>query len=661
MQIPARRIKHLLLTATIASGTALAQSNSASPSASPSPSAAPTPTNGVAPAPGDNAAKPPAADSANSTTSTALDYLYNRKPQKGTAGAQAAEANEHAKDKARAADALGLGGISNPQLRAKFEKYLGMSEVSPNDLASYAQEIQKVSALLEANKTFEAWKELRGMGRYQAIDAGVSIELANRIESIWNTGKASSHIDSNNAKLREEIKLANSNADLMSTGIRKEEIVLKRQENQGRSAQNKASNNGGVPKADGGGDSGLPVIPSTQGIEGRLQLTEEYLHSLEAKAKIKLNELKAQKLFEKAKADFSDYTKTLYTSGRHQHVILAADFYRKLFDEEGYPVEMANEVNASLEIARDVAASIDVFRYKMGRNALAAATSRLEEAFVTSEFQPPLLGLERSLKEKVSDYLTRLDNMQNLIEARDFGPLETLLAETRQAAVDFDATKPMALVNAVKLESKLHLGKARLAAQQGDLKTAMDEFQEAATAWPGNPALQDSSTAFFDTQDVKNQSTTEFDRLTAENNWRAIFEKQLGFAATVRGDAKREDQLKGALEKIRKAEIAAEKANLMRNAGDVFGAWETIEAAAKDLPNDNKLNGLRAELAGKGAEFVAAINKARDAETRTELGFSLTWYAVAQRFYPASSMANEAIKRLSKRILEGGGKPTGSL
>ena len=77
------------------------------------------------------------------------------------------------------------------------------------------------------------------------------------------------------------------------------------------------------------------------------------------------------------------------------------------------------------------------------------------------------------------------------------------------------------------------------------------------------------------------------------------------------------------------------------------------------MPNDNKLNDLRADLAGKGAEFVSAINKAKDAETRSELGFSLTWYAVAQRYYPASTMANEAIERLSKKIL--GGEKTSTL
>jgi predicted Zn-dependent protease len=297
---------------------------------------------------------------------------------------------------------------------------------------------------------------------------------------------------------------------------------------------------------------------------------------------------------------------------------------------------------------------VEVFRFKSEKNELAAATARLQEAFTTSEFQPPVLGLERSEKQKVEDYITRLDKMQNLIEAHDFGPLENLIDETKNAVADFDATKPLALVNAVKLESKLHLGKAKLSAQQGDLKTAMDEFQEAAKAWPANPDLQDSSTAFFNSQDTKSQSTTEFDRLVGESNYREIFDKQLLFATAVHGDSKREEQLKDARVKIKNAEIATEKANVMRNAGDVDGAWETIELAAKDLPNDNKLNALRADLAGKGAEFVEAINKAKDAETRSDLGYSLTWYAVAQRYYPASVMANEAIDRISKQILKSG-------
>ena len=206
-------------------------------------------------------------------------------------------------------------------------------------------------------------------------------------------------------------------------------------------------------------------------------------------------------------------------------------------------------------------------------------------------------------------------------------------------------------MNAVKLDSQLRLGQAKLAAQQGDQKTAMEDFQAAAEAWPCNPDLQDKATIFFNTQDVKTQSTTEFDRLIQEQNYREIFDKQLAFAPAIHDDPKRVEQLKDALLKIKDAEVAVEKANTLMMNGDSFGAWETIELESKNLPDDKKINKMLADLSGRSAEFVEAINKARDAEGRNEMGFSLTWYVNAQRQYPASQIANEAIDRLSKKLM----------
>jgi hypothetical protein len=273
------------------------------------------------------------------------------------------------------------------------------------------------------------------------------------------------------------------------------------------------------------------------------------------------------------------------------------------------------------------------------------------EAFTSSEFNLKVLGLDRVSKERVAGYLTQLSRMRNLIEARDFGNLEVLLQEVKASASDFDATKPMAIVNAVKLDSKMHLGKAKLAAQQGDLKVAMEEFKAAAEAWPGNPDLQDKANTFFETQDVKSQSLVEFDRLYRDGDFRQIFDKQLSLAPALKDDQARQDQMKEVLNKIKNAEIASEKANAMMVSGNAVGAWETVEIAAKDLPDDRKLNKLRADYSSRSPEFVNAINKAQEAESRKEWGFSLSWYANAQRRYPASTIANEAITRLSKEII----------
>lgn len=671
MQIPAKKI-NILLAFLIVGSSSWAQSP-AQPAQAPAPEAAApqpaTPANGTPATAAPGAPAKPSTDNTGggAATSSALDYLYNHKPQEGSVADQASQANEEAKNRAMAADALGLGSkISDPQVRARFERYLSMKEVPQAELAAYAAEVQKINQLLRSNQPFLAWRELQVLGSYQDIDAGVSYELANRIESIWNTDKASNHIDNENQQLKQQVKQADNNADLMSDSIRQGDLTYQKQGEKGggRNRGNADAGGGGAPANPGGEGGGaasstvpnLPSMPNTRGIEGRMQLTEEYLASLEGKARIKLNELKKEKLLDKTKADFAAYTKTLFDSGRQQHTMLAAEFYLKIFDEDEYPVEMGNEVDACLEMTKDVQSSVEVFRYKADKNQIAAATARLQDAFTLGENQPAVLALERTEKEKVEAFNTQLEKMENLLEARDFGPIPQEIENTKLIALDFDGTKATALVNAVKLESQLHLGKAKLAAQQQDLKTAMDEFQEAAKAWPDNPDLHDSSVAFFNSQDTKNQSTTEFDRLVGEGNLREIFDKQLLFATAVHGDAKREELLKGALEKIKGAEVAAEKANVMRNAGDVYGAWETVEIASKDLPNDNKLNALRAELAGKGAEFVEAISKAKDAETRGDLGFSLTWYAVAQRYYPASTMANDAIERLSKKLLGEEGK-----
>ncbi len=603
-----------------------------------------------------NPASSPTSTKGNgSDMSTALDYLMNRKPQDGSMGKQAFDSGKRGETKAIADDAVGSHRNEDQEMRARFERYLGMAPVPQETLTEYFTKMKQVSTLLRDKQIFPAWKQLHELADYTMIDAGISRELANRVESIWNTDKASAGIDRKNEAIRKDVKTSNRNADLMSDQITDQELEHQRKLNQignnkQKGQQQQTQPNGGVPQMPQ--DGGNIPQPSVAGLEGKLQLTEEYLRSLELKARIKLNELKQEKLLEQAKTNFSEYISTLYNSGRLNHVVLAADFYRKIFEEAEYPVDMAKQVNASLEIQRDVQSAIEVFRYKADRGQLSGASDSLQTAFMTNELNAAVLGLERPLKEKVADFNASLDQMRNLIEARDFGNLEILLQKVKESATDFDTTKPMAIVNGVKLESKMRLGKAKLAAQQGDLKLAMEEFQAAAEAWPGNPDLQDKALTFFDTQDMKSQALVEFDRLVEEQNYRAIFDKQLGFAPAIKGDAKREEALKTALLSIKDAEMASEKANVLMMNGDFFGAWETIELASTKLPDDKKLNKLRADLSGRSAEFVSAINKARDAEGRNEIGFSITWFVNAQRQYPASQIANEGIDRLSKKLLE---------
>jgi len=614
-------------------------------------------------APEGNGAQPSAGEASQSSPSpqtsgpaSALDYLFNRKPKDGTAAQEFMEANAHAKSKAMAEDALGGTRFEDPATRARFEKFLSLAPVAQSELDAYQQDYEAVLDLLRDNKTFDAWKKLFDLADYTYIDAGVSWELANRVESIWNADKTTLTLERKNRDLRNTAQNAIRNADMMSNEIRRDEIEYQRRlRNSGAkndTDQKQTLPNGGAPMANEGAGGGPSMTPAVDGVMGKLELTEEYLRSLEAKARIKMNELKAEKLLDTARDNFSSYISTLYESGRYRHVLLAADFFRRIFDEGDYPVEIAQQVNAALEIDREVQGTVDVFQYKLEQGDVSSATDRLQEAFMLSEYHPAVLLLDRAQKGKVERFTGLLSRMQTMIEARDFASLESLLVDMKETAPDFDTTKPMAIVNAVKLESQLRLGKAKMAAQQGNLDQAMEEFEAAAQAWPGNPDLKDKALTFFDTQDIQTQSLGEFDRLVENNDYRAIFDKQLAFAPAMKDDEERQEQLKAALENYKLAETAIEKANLLRANGDVYGAWETVEFAVKDLPDDNKLNALRGDLAGKAADFVSAINKAQESESQKMLGHSLTWFAIAQRQYPASKIANEAIERLSGEIIE---------
>jgi hypothetical protein len=677
---------------------------------------APGASGGQAPAPA--APSAPAAAPANATeidssTSTALDYLFNHKAGEGTTMKAGNEVASALADKIKAVDVLKTPGLDDPQVRARFETYLSLKEVPQARIDEYFGKMKQVSDTLKAGDAFGAWKILYSMSDYEDLDAGISRELAARVETFWNTDRTKNGLELANTQLKNNIDTYNHNADLDARDLAEEQAESNSKPGKGTASTDaSASNTTNSPLLNPDADPTaaeaalMPTMGSS--LQGKMEMGAEYLNLLEARAKIKLNEIRENKMSDQDRMDFSDYIKTLYSSHRYYHVIIAADFYRALFNEGDYPSDLSNqvvagagsnarqaadsahlaikslglnasgpagmlnqagaiaggdsaqpeqplsiadEVTSALEINERVSQAIEVFKYKADQNQIAAAADELQEAFVGNEFHPALQGLPREQKEKVGEFIAKLDVLKNELEVRAFEQVDGEIADIQKIAVDFDPTKPMALVNDIKLESRLQLGKARLMAQAGQLNDAMQTFQTAAELWPGNPDLNTSSSLFFKSEDNQNQSTGDFDRLVQDQNYRQLFDRQLEFALAVKGDATREQQLKDALTKVQKAKIAEEKANMLAMNGDVDGAWETIELATKEWPDDMKLNKLLADLTGRSADFVSAINKARDAEAKKEFGYSLTWYVNAQSSYPPSQIANEGIDRVSKLIL----------
>lgn len=667
------------------------------------------------------------------STGEGLDYLFNHKPGEGTGAKATFDVASALADKIKAIDVLKTPGLDDPEVRARFETYLSLQEVPQARIKEYFDKVQQCSDTIRAGDTFGAWKILYAMSEYKDLDAGISRELANRVEAIWNTTRATNGLEQANDQLRDNIDTYDHNADLIAQDLQQQEQDQANKVKDSSGGNNSSNNSGATnsPLLNANADpeaAEAAIMPTmNSSLQGKLELTNEYLKLLEARAKIKLNEIRENKMSDEGKDAFAQYVNTLYKTHRYYHMIIAADFYRTLFNEADYPpgllssngsptgtqnasnaapggggngqnfdgltnnqvmhnfrhrlpagldttvtsvtgivspfgqpetiepVSMADQVTEALEINNRVTQSVDVFKYKADKGDISAAAEELQQAFVANEFHPALQGLPREEKEKVGDYLDKLSVLKNQLESRSFEQVDAQIAGIKKIAQDFDATEPQAMVNAIKLNSRLLLGRAKLLAEGNQLTSAMQDFQTAGELWPGNPDLMTISNGFFSHEDVQNKSTDDFDRLVKEGNYREIADNAVAYGAAIGEDAVRKQQMTDAMVKVQKAEMASQKANMLVMNGDVDGAWETIEAASRDWPDDNKLNKLLADLSGRSADFVSAVNKARDAEAKKEVGYSLTWYVNAQSLYPASTIANDGIERLSKQILSPGG------
>jgi len=587
---------------------------------------------------------------ADTATTSALDYLFNRKPEDGSAAGKGASYAEAVETQALAEEAL--DGVSR-DIDPAFESYLNAPEEPLELVEAYKEMLDETVRHLRDRKAYDAIANLYVLGRY-SWDARISEQLANRVMALRDARLSQQRLESDNQKLEEKIQKANYNADQLAERVREQEIDYQRRQSlQSRRMQQQNKKNNGNNR-----NRNAAFLPSPEqsqqavsSVMGRLQLSEEYFRSLDSRARVRLNEKEMERIEKKARDDFQEFVGVLYEGQRHHHTRLAADFYRVLFGDGDLPSEMASQATAASEIINRIENDVDVFKFKAAKNQMAGATAILQEAFSLSRNHPALRLVSREEKLEVADYLAELQKLRNMIEARDFGNLEPALAALESEVSDFDATKPRSLVNAVKRESDMRLGMAKLAAQDGDLERAMEEFRSASQAWPDNPRLAEASGQFFESQDVKNQSTEAFDRAYAAEDYRLIAEERLAFATAVRGDSEREAQLKTALETVEQAELALEKARLLERNSDPFGAWEAVELAAEDWPEDPDLNRRRADLAVRASEFVSAITRARSAEQSGDYGYGLTWFINAQGRYPASRLANEGIERLADRVL----------
>ena len=303
------------------------------------------------------------------------------------------------------------------------------------------------------------------------------------------------------------------------------------------------------------------------------------------------------------------------------------------------------------EAIRDINEGIEAYKFLLEQGELQSATERLAETFALGEYMPSVRLLPREAKRRALEYSQKTNELLAALEVNDLTRAEKLLNEIESMAKDFDTSKPLAKIETAKTISSMHLAKARNAAVSGD-KAAMEaELRSAAEIWPRNPALAEVGNTIFTQSDVQQQAMNDFDRLLSQTNHRQIYNDKLRFIAAAAMYPEKQQQLNEVLQGMAAVEGAILKAKEIAGRGDPAGAWESVEAAQKEFPDDTELNQLRASLTTQAADFVQTLAKAEALEKQNQPGPSLAWYLQARKKYPASTFARAGIDRLSAKVL----------
>jgi len=296
---------------------------------------------------------------------------------------------------------------------------------------------------------------------------------------------------------------------------------------------------------------------------------------------------------------------------------------------------------------------VDAYNFLLQKNEVESATKRLGEAFIIGEYMPEIRTLARDKKRQALEFTQKGNRLISALDVRDYTLAESLVKDLETIAKDFDASQPRAAIETARTVSAMHLAKAKNAAVSGDRATLESELKEATILWPRNPALAEVSGMIFSQADLQGKALADLDQLAGQHNYRQIYDDQARFIAATALYPERQEQLKTVLKNMQQIETAIGRSTEIAKRGDTSGAWEGVERAYKEFPEDTKLNQLRANLTTEASDFVHCIRTAQQLEAKGQTGASLAWYLKAQKLYPPSEFAQEGIKRLVQKILPG--------
>jgi len=531
---------------------------------------------------------------------------------------------------------------NNLLFKARFEKYLATPEETSGQEAAHRKILNDIIVLLDPNvlkaqTITDAYRLLARAAGYPG-DSRLCDTLSNAIYGVWQSK-------------RNQIQLSQAN------------VIL--EEEKARTRRNMAT----TAYSDAGG----PRTGNNTSATGSAIIQAGRLESLtETSARIQANNAKSELSELQAKIQYQGLMLQFFLQRRFHHVIIATRFYRTLFNDgdsklnlpeanqnpfksSGMPPTVSTIDSLANEAMRETQTSVQAFHklYEIGE--LRSASERLRDALVIGEFMPEVRTIPFERRRRVLGFLQKSERFKNALEVRDYGVALELLDGPdglQKIASDFDATKYRGLIETARNSARLILAKARNAAISGDRLGFEKSINEAAALWPNNPELAEVASKAFIAGDAGAQTLQEMEQLVAQGNTRRIAEDAGRFLAAVQtASPEKQSQLRLILDDYKSIESTLLAAQEMDRQGNSAGAWEVVERAGKRFPDDVNLSRARASYTTKASDFVRLIRTAEEHANRSQAPTSLAWYLAAQRIYPKSDLAAEAIRHLQTEVL----------
>ena len=287
----------------------------------------------------------------------------------------------------------------------------------------------------------------------------------------------------------------------------------------------------------------------------------------------------------------------------------------------------------------------------MAQNELDNALQRLQEAFAAGENLACVRSFPREMKQTIWKYKNAVKEARTGLASKDLGKAKEAIAKVNQMTSDNPLSKEGSDIGNVETISAMHLAKAKEAASRGDREGMNKELEEAAKAWPQNPALASATAKIIEQLDQQSQNKTELRKLIQQKNYKYIFDEKARFLASAADDEKLLAELNQVLQSHSSSLSYSGKAEELLKRNDPFGAWETAEEGVKKYPESTDLIKIRSDAAMKVPDFVREIEKGRSSAERQDPVTALCAFLAARRLYPNSTLAKEGIEKSAAQAM----------